>query len=234
MNHPKQLGWCVALAALLMCACAGEGEVDVRIWGEEYIEEGIPADAAIDGWAISFSRFVVEVGDISIAGASLDDPDPIDLTEPSEGRGQLLGSATVAAGDHDDAEFTLVRVELEGSAEKDGMQKTFAWVFDTPVTFRNCETITEVPRDGVGELQITVHADHLFYDSLVAEEPALRFDAIAAADADADGEVTMAELGATDIGAYDPGNLAIDDLWSFIAAQAQTMGHVDGEGHCQS
>jgi hypothetical protein len=224
-----------SVGALLVCACApGEGQVDVRAWGEAYIEAGIPADAVTDGWAISFDRFEIEVRDIYIAGASLEDPDPIDLTAPSEGRGQLLGRAAVAAGDHEDAEFTLVRVELEGSAEKDGMQKTFAWVFDTPVTFRNCEATTEVPREGVGELQITVHADHLFYDSLVSEQPAIRFDLIAMADADADGEVTMAELSAADIGAYDPGNLAIDDLWSFIAAQAHTMGHVDGEGHCQS
>jgi hypothetical protein len=225
----------IGLGALLCCACAaGEGEVEVRVWGEAFIEEGIPADAVDDGWAINFSRFEVELRDVSIAGVTLDDPEALDLTDPSEGRGQLVGRAHVAAGEYDDAAFTLVRVQLEGIAEKAGAQKSFAWTFDAPVDFMNCETLTEVPRDGVGELQITVHADHLFYDSLVSEEPALRFDPIAAADTDDDGVVTMAELAATDIGAYDPGNLAIDDLWSFLAAQAQTMGHVDGEGHCAS
>jgi hypothetical protein len=72
------------------------------------------------------------------------------------------------------------------------------------------------------------------YDSFVAEEPALRFDPLAAADADADDVITMAELAATDIGAYDPGNLHIDDFWSFLAAHAATIGHVDGEGFCAS
>lgn len=224
----------------LACACiaascaAGEGEVEVRTWGEAFIEDGIPADELADGWAIEFGRFEVELRDVSIAGASVEDPDPIDLAQASEGRGQLIGRAAVPAGDHEDAAFTIVRVQLEGSAEQGGVVKTFAWTFDTPVAYMDCETLTEVPRNGVGELQITVHADHLFYDSLVSEEPALRFDAIAAADTDNDGEVSMAELMATDIGAYDPGNLAIDDLWSFLAAQAQTMGHVDGEGHCAS
>lgn len=229
----------IRFLVLLLCACmagcaAGEGEVEVRAWGESFIEDGIPADELADGWAIEFARFEVELRDVSVGGASLGDPDPIDLAEASEGRGQLIGRAPVPAGEYDDAAFTLASATVEGSAQKDGVTKTFAWTFATPVDYVNCETLTDVPRDGVGELQITVHADHLFYDSLVSEEPALRFDAIAAADTDDDGEVTMAELAAADIGAYDPGNLAIDDLWSFLAAQAQTMGHVDGEGHCAS
>jgi hypothetical protein len=204
------------------------------MWGEAFIEEGIPAAELTDGWEIGFDRFEVELRDVSVAGVSFEDPDSVDLTEPSEGRGQRIGRATAPAGEHDDAAFTLVSIVVEGSAARAGVTKTFAWTFDTAVAYSNCETQTEVPRDGIGELQITVHADHLFYDSLVAEQPALGFDAIAAADTDNDGEVTMAELTAADIGAYDPGNLAIDDLGSFLAAQAQTMGHVDGEAHCAS
>jgi hypothetical protein len=231
----RRLQVSVLLVALVSGACAaGEGEVEVRVWGEAFIEEGIPAAAVTDGWAIDLPRFEVELRDVSVAGASFDAPDPFDLAQTSDGVGQLVGRASVAAGEYDDAAFTIARVQLEGSAEKGGVVKNFAWTFDMPIDHEECDTSTEVPRDGVGELQITVHADHLFYDSLVSEQPALRFDAIAAADVDADGEVTMAELAATDIGAYDPGNLAIDDLWSFLAAQAQTMGHVDGEGHCQS
>jgi hypothetical protein len=224
--------------ALLSCACAaGEGEVEVRVWGEAFIEEGIPADEFADGWAIDFSRVEVELRDVSVAGATLDDPEPLDIAQRSDGRGQLVGRARVAAGvyDHPDhPSFTHVRVQIEGVAEKDGVQKSFAWTFDTPVDYMSCETVIEVPRDGVGELQITVHADHLFYDSLVSPNSSLRFDPIAAADADDDGEVTMAELAATDIGPYDPGNLPIDDLWSFLTAHAQTIGHVDGEGYCAS
>jgi hypothetical protein len=225
----------LALLCTYVAGCAaGEGEVEVRTWGEAFIEDGIPASELADGWAIEFVRFEVELRDVSVAGASFEDPDPIDLAQSSEGRGQLIGRAAAPAGEHDDATFTLARVQLEGSASRGDVTKTFAWTFDTPVTYMDCEAQTEVPRGGVGELQITVHADHLFYDSLVSEQPALRFDAIAAADTDDDGELTMAELAVTDIGGYDPGNLPIDDLWSFLSAQAQTMGHVDGEGHCSS
>lgn len=222
-----------ALLLSLACADPGAGEVEVRAWGEEFIEEGIPAAAMSDGWAIEFTRFEVSLRDVSLAGVELDDPAaPIDLAQPSDGEGQLVGRATVPAGDHSDASFTIARVHVEGSASKDGVSKTFSWVFDQATSYADCETTTSVPDGGVGQLQITVHADHLFYDSLVAEEPALRFEAIAAADSDADGVITAQELSATDIGAYDPGNLPIDDLWSFLGAHAATMGHVDGEGHC--
>ncbi|NVB42609.1 hypothetical protein G6O69_32600 [Pseudenhygromyxa sp. WMMC2535] len=225
-----------ALAALVAspgCA-AGEGEVEVRAWGESFIEDGIPASEMDDGWAIAFSRFEVELTEVSIAGVSLDDPGVLDISEASDGRGQLVGRASVPAEDYEDASFTLAQVSIEGTASKDGEVKSFAWRFEPATHYSDCETVTEVPRDGTGELQITIHADHLFYDSLVSEEPGLGFDAVAAADLDADGEVTQEELAATDIGPYDPGNLDIDDMWSFLAAQAQTMGHVDGEGHCHS
>jgi hypothetical protein len=91
-----------------------------------------------------------------------------------------------------------------------------------------------VEKDATAIFQITVHADHLFYDSLVSEEPQLLFQPLADADADQDGDITTEELGATDIGAYDPGNEDLDDLWSFLMAQSRTLGHVDGEGHCQA
>lgn len=213
---------------------AGEGEIEVRVWGEAFIEDGIPAEAMTDGWAIGFDRFEVELGDVAIAGTDIEAAAPFDLAEASGGIGQSVGRTSAPEGDHADGEFTIVRVTLEGSASKAGVTKTFAWEFATPIHYFDCETTTRVPVGGVAEFQITVHADHLFYDSLVAEEPALRFDAIAAADTDADDVITMAELAATDIGPYDPGNLPIDDLWAFLAAQAATMGHVDGEGHCAS
>lgn len=222
------------LSLVLACtsACAREGELEVRTYGEEFIEQGIPADMLDDAWAIEFSRFEVTLRDVAIAGATLPDPAPIDLVEPSAGEGQRIGLVTAPVGDHDDLEFTLVRLSLDGSASKGDVSKTFAWDFELDVRFGECETLTQVDAAGIAGVEITIHADHLFYDSLVAEAPALRFDAIAAADADADGTITREELAATDIGAYDPGNLPIDDLWSFLHAQAATTAHVDGEGHC--
>jgi hypothetical protein len=225
---------CMATWLLGPAGCVGEGEVEVRVWGEAFIEQGIPADAVADGWAIGFDRFEVELRDVAIAGMTLADPGPLDLSQASAGVGQRVGRASVPEGDHADAEFTLARVSVEGQASKADVTKTFAWEFTTPIRHFECETTTRVPAGGSGELQITIHADHLFHDSLVAEQPALRFEAIAAADLDGDGTIGTAELAASDIGPYDPGNLPIDDLWPFLAAQAATMGHVDGEHHCAS
>ena len=113
--------------------------------------------------------------------------------------------------------------------------KTFHWVFDHTTTYHGCETTTSVEDGGTSTFQITVHADHLFYDSLVSEEPDLLFGALADADEDGDGEITEEELSEADIGAYDPGSEdGIDDLWAFLNAQAKTLGHVDGEGHCHA
>ncbi len=89
-------------------------------------------------------------------------------------------------------------------------------------------------------MQITIHGDHLFMDSLVEMEPSLRFDAIAAADADHDGDVTLEELEAVSQTAFealdhydvDPDS-GITDLRAYLTYLATTVGHIDGEGHCE-
>lgn len=232
MSMREGIVFCFVLS---LAGCrVGEGEVEVRIWGESLIEDGIPAEVMSDGWAIGFDRFEVELRDVSIAGSEIEVAAPFELGQPSEGMGQWIGEARVPEGDHGDATFTVARTTIEGSASKGDMTKTFAWEFTTPIRYFDCETTTRVPAGGRAEFQITVHADHLFHDSLVAEEPMLRFDPIAAADLDGDGVIASEELATTDIGAHDPGNLPIDDLWAFLAALVATMGHVDGEGHCVS
>lgn len=225
---------------LLLAACrdddhGGTGTIQVRAYGESFIEEGIPANEMNDGWAITFERFEVSLREIVVAGVTLEDPAPLDLAAASGGDGHELGSVTVAARDYGEPSFTIDRVEVEGSAEKNGSTKTFDWVFAAPTRYAQCETTTSLEQNREATFQITIHADHFFYDSLVSDEPQLLFDALAAADADADGELTEVELrGADDIGAYDPGNEDLDNLWSWLVAQHRTLGHVDGEGHCQA
>src|SRR5690606_6169038 len=51
----------VALSAMLL-GCgddAGEGSVSVSVWGEEYIEVGIPAGEFEDGWSVKYDRFLI-------------------------------------------------------------------------------------------------------------------------------------------------------------------------------
>lgn len=213
---------------------AGAGAISVRAYGESFIEEGIGAEELGDGWAISFSRFDVTFRDVSVGGAVLADPDAVSLHEPSAGEGHELGTVSVAAGTHASPSFTIADVVVEGAAELGDVSKTFSFSFATPTRYSRCETSTVVGTGETATFQLTVHADHLFYDSLVSEEPQLRFQPLADADADEDGAITTAELQAANLGAYDPGNEDIEDLWSFLVAQHRTLGHVDGEGHCEA
>lgn len=107
-----------------------------------------------------------------------------------------------------------------------------------------------IPTNAIYETQLTLHLDHLFFDSARAEEPNLRFDAWAAV-AGADRNVTYAELanqsladlrgidgmplmdGATPV-AYEPPatGLPMPTLQAFVLAEALTVGHFEGEGHC--
>jgi hypothetical protein len=239
---PNSLLRAMPLGLLLLTACgsdddnggAGQGTISVRAYGESFIEDGIPAQDVDDGWSITFERFEVRVRNLRVAGLKLDDPPEVDLAVASDGEGHELASAQVSTGVHREPSFSIDRVEVEGSAERDGSIRRFHFTFTEPTHYSHCETSTTVEPNGHAKFQITVHADHLFYDSLVAEEPRLLFDAIAAADSDDDGEVTRAELEARDIGNYDPGNEDADDLWSWLVAQHRTLGHVDGEGHCQA
>jgi len=226
---------CLALTLLATGCGEGEGTLVVTAYGEDFIEEGIGADAVADGWSVTFDRFEVTIAEVVAAEEAVAVTGSIDVAQPSSGAGHRLGSVAVAEGDYTDASFTIERVEVDGRASQGGQDKTFHWIFDEPTHYQGCETTTSVPDGGEGTFEITIHGDHLLYDSLVGAEPELLFQALADADADADGAISPAELAATDIGAYDPGSEGgIDDLWAWLTALAHTLGHVDGEGHCHT
>ncbi len=211
----------------------GEGTVVVTAYGESFIEEGIPSSEMDDGWQIEFERFEIAIENVVVGGETLAQIESIDLTKGSSGDGHEIGALAVAEGDHTHSSYAITRVDVEGRGTKGDESKTFHWLFHRTTTYHDCETTTSVKDGGSSTFQITVHADHLFYDSLVSTEPNLLFDSLAEADDNGDGEITEGELSSADIGAYDPGSEdGIDDLWAFLNAQAKTLGHVDGEGHC--
>jgi hypothetical protein len=233
--------WKSALLLTVLCAgCAsddepsGAGKIAVVAYGESFIEEGISATDMDDGWAIEFSRFDVTLRDITVADTAIAGPATLDVSVASNGAGHEVGRISVSAGEYAEPSFTVERVGVSGRAVRDDRMKSFEWVLDSPTRYEHCETSTVVEDGRTATFQITVHADHLFHDSLVAESPQMLFEPLAAADVDDDGEVTEAELKAADIGAYDPGNEDVDDLWSWLLAQSRTLGHVDGEGHCDA
>jgi hypothetical protein len=252
----------IALTALALasvsCSAEGEGTLFTRIYGEAFVEEGIPADVFVDGWSVTFTKFIVVVDGVSSQGVKDGGRYAFDLVPGTDGEGQAVTELVVPEGSQDlayriapggvadggnasatDAQMMADggwSVFAEGSATKDGATIAFAWGFESTTEYSQCEVVASVPSDGEAEAVITIHADHLFYDDLDSEEPNVAFDLIAASDADMDGTVTTEELRARDITAearYQVGSRDIDNLWDFIDAQTKTLGHIDGEGHCE-
>jgi len=259
------------VGTLMVSACGGEAgaELTVRTWGEEYIEEGIPAEEFDDAWAVQYDRFLinlgaVEVGEVGAAAALVDQQFRVfDVAAASGGEGQLVAAGEVPAGAYantqyeiqpaggdsivgnvSDADLKMMQdggfsVYVTGSATKDGVTKTFAWGFATSTRYTGCESVAEISEGRPGTVQLTVHGDHLFYDDLFAEEPKLLFGLLAQADddGDANGEVSQAELEAVDLrplSNYQVGSTDIVDLWHFVEHLTTTLGHIDGEGHCET
>jgi hypothetical protein len=142
---------------------------------------------------------------------------------------------------------------IEATAHKDDQQVAIRWGFPFTVQLTDCQNGIDgtdglVVRDNTqNTAQVTVHLDHLFFDSWATEEPALRFDAMAAV-APADGPLTLDDLAKQNnlsdlrgkdgepLGlSYDPGSSfkpVPKDLAQYVIDAATTTGHWNGEGHC--
>ena len=137
---------------------------------------------------------------------------------------------------------------VEGTATKADVRKHFAWGFTIGTKYERCHSEQDgkdllgvvVRNNSETDLELTTHGDHLYYDRLQASpDPAivtsLRFDALARADVDEDGEITLQELNAAplDIRLYDPSGLkGITSQGAFVTSLARTIGHFRGEGEC--
>jgi hypothetical protein len=270
MRIPTRFPILAALAAVLaLGACdasdEGSGTLKVELWGEDYIESGIPADEFADGWAIAYDRFLVNLGGLTVAeeGGTPVVADPVyriwDLASFDGAR--VLAEAAVPAADYVHTAYSVaaataasvagnaaesdvqrmkaggLSVLVEGHATKGDRTVAFSWAFTTGTTYDPCHSGGKVADGGTATIQVTVHGDHLFYDDAASEDPSLRFETLADADADADGTVTSAELAAVQIAPldhYGVGSLDIDNLWEYLSHMTTTLGHIDGEGHCET
>ncbi len=272
----------------LTCATAcggGAGTAKFTTWGEEYIEEMIPADPEgeagfVDGWTLHYDRFLVTMHQIQVAasdgtvGATMEGSKLIDNTTP--GRKDLVSFTDLEAREWDavsyqikpatptselvgatEADRTLMvdngwSIYVEGSATKTStagpVTKTFHLGYPTATQYSSCQQPEDsghailgivVTDGGTDVSELTTHGDHFYYDRLKASpDPAvktvLRFDEKAAADTDADGEITQEELDAEriDVMKYDPSGFDAPTLGAFMTALARTIGHFRGEGEC--
>jgi hypothetical protein len=141
---------------------------------------------------------------------------------------------------------------IEAVAMKDDQAIELEYGFDMEVVHSRCVNGLDetdglvVPTNATVDAQITVHLDHLFFDSYATDEADLRFDAMAAVAMNE--KVTLDDLAAQDNlsdlsnaqgdpldVAYDPGSVfdpVPEDLREYVKAAATTTGHFNGEGHC--
>lgn len=274
------LGWlALACGSNDPTGSGGEGTLSFTTWGEEYIEDEIPADPEggfVDGWTLEYDKFLVNFRNIRVADAkgneaaslhgsmlfdnhvkgvkTIVDFDRVEAKAwnhvsyeiaPVTADTELSRSASAADKQlMIDGGFSLY---VEGTVEKEDVSKHFAWGFAIGTKYESCHSEQDgrdeygvvVTNNGHLEVQLTTHGDHLFYDRLQASpDPAivtsLRFEALAAADADEDGELTLDELDAKpiDVKLYDPSGLRATTQGAFVTQLARTVGHFRGEGEC--
>ena len=145
----------------------------------------------------------------------------------------------------------------EGTATRGADSVEFAWGIVSATKNADCTNGLD-DTDGVvirsnttTEAEITIHVEHLFWDTLGSENASLRFDALAAV-AGADKKVATDELASQSLAnlkdangmplkdesgmpvVYNPGSVPLktQDLLGFIQASSASMGHLNGEGLC--
>ncbi len=93
----------LALAAIACGPERGQGEVTFTTWGEDYIEEGLPSSAFLDGWSVKYSRFLVVYRSVTVADdagdlvASLERPLVFDMTKKAQGTPKTLATFELEA-----------------------------------------------------------------------------------------------------------------------------------------
>lgn len=227
----------------LLAACGGTGDWVVETWGEDYIEMGIPAEVFADGCSVVYDRFEVALAEVALLDGDGEVVGPVDgarfeMTEPGP---QAVGSVAVPATFYSTARFVVAAedgasVDVAGTLSCGGASKRFDWSFTTATTYLCEPEDLTIPAGGSATTQFTVHGDHLFYDGLENPDALVRGQAIFDADADGDGAITQAELAAVSVATlgYAVGQYSeVTTLEDFVAFLTRTLGHVDGEGHCQ-
>jgi hypothetical protein len=220
----------------LLSACEGPiSVVKFTTWGEEYIEEELPAAEFEDGWKMKFTKFLVVIRDLAIVdsagtvGAQQAGGKAFDLTKkgPVEVfaasatakawavRYAIAPDGNVTAGNIDEADLALLKsrsasVIIIGTATKGAASKSIEWTFTNNTLYDDCERA-----EGMGKgvvltpgREVTVQLTvhgDHFFYDQLASGAKLRFDAMAGADTNTDNKVTLDELAAVQLTALPQG-----------------------------
>ena len=242
----------------------------VELWGEEFIEAGIPAAEFADGYALSYQKFLIALGNVTVAetdgdarAASFPARKIWDLTQTgpfvvgekhvpvgnyeNTGYAILQANAQTTAGNATAADVQLMiqnkySVYVEGTATLGADTYTFAWGVQNNTVYGPCHSTGVVTETTGGSIQITIHGDHFFYDSAVSAEPSLRFADLALADAAPNGNgdhiISQVELLGYQLAPLTHYMLPPDNhttaMWGYLSHMTATLGHIDGEGHCET
>lgn len=138
---------------------------------------------------------------------------------------------------------------IDGTVSCPERSVSFSFQVAVPTEFYDCESDGEpgvaVGSGGTSTATITLHGDHLWFDSLVSSGEGTvqrRAAWILKADADGDGKVVTEDLAAlraedafpSSLGYNLSGGLVpVTTALDFVRVQLATQGHVNGEGECQ-
>jgi len=142
---------------------------------------------------------------------------------------------------------------IQATAKKEDQTVELEYGFPFTVVSTRCENgmdMTDgivVANGAVNEAQVTIHLDHLFFDTFAVDDASLHFDPMAAM-APTSGPLTLDDLvkqnNLSDLKGVDgqPLDLAYDsgsvfnpipkNLEEYVISAGTTIGHWNGEGHC--
>lgn len=221
-------------------AAATTGQLAIAANGEDFVREGFTSK---DGWAIAFDLVKVSLGEVvplqdDIPGEAIA-PQAIDLAAGDDTAEPIpLGTVTVPSGHYNGIQWSFAPSEdqpsltLVGTATKDDRRLTFNLTFAPDTAYTCGEYIGDVRKgfvepDAPGDLEITLHFDHIFGDAGVPSSEEIntegfgfdRFAALADGDSVVVTPATMSEQLSPE---------EVTQLEALIAG----LGHV-GEGHCE-
>ena len=149
-----------------------------------------------DGWLVTYSKFVVSFGTIVVAGTDgvvTAENDAFTIDQTTAPPKSLLAAQNRIARAWQDVHFTVAPVDpapalsIVGTMTKAGATKKLAWDFTTATSYTACTGGMNVPVNGTDTANVVMSGDVFF---------ASGGDDVAKLDADSDGTITLAELGA--------------------------------------